>query len=64
MVRRTNTGFQDGSYGPAGGHLEDGETIKQAAIRECKEEKGWQFTCAMNHFYDKLILRIGIFYVL
>ena len=40
LVRRSNTGFKDGSYGPVGGHLESGETIQQAAIRECHEEIG------------------------
>ncbi len=40
MVRRSDTGFKDGSYGPVGGHLEGGETIQQTAIRECQEEIG------------------------
>ena len=33
-MRRSDTGFKDGYYGPIGGHLEGGETIQQAAIRE------------------------------
>ncbi|MBN2392022.1 MAG: NUDIX domain-containing protein [Anaerolineae bacterium] len=40
LLRRANTGFEDGNYGPVGGHLEGGESIKQAAIRECSEEIG------------------------
>lgn len=40
LARRANTGFEDGRYGPVGGHLEPGETILQAAIRECREEVG------------------------
>ena len=40
LARRANTGFEDGNYGPAGGHLETGETIFQAVIRECWEEIG------------------------
>lgn len=40
LIRRTETGFQDGNYGLVGGHLNPGETIKQAAIRECYEEIG------------------------
>jgi 8-oxo-dGTP pyrophosphatase MutT (NUDIX family) len=39
-VRRCNTGFEDGRYGPVGGHLEGGESIKQTAVRECREETG------------------------
>ena len=40
LVRRCSTGFGDGSYGPVGGHLAGHESIKQAAIRECREEIG------------------------
>ncbi len=40
LARRRDTGFEDGNYGPVGGHLEPGETIIQAAIRECWEEVG------------------------
>ena len=40
LARRAGTGFEDGRYGPVGGHLEPGETLVQAAIRECEEEIG------------------------
>ena len=40
LARRANTGFEDGNYGPVGGHLESGESIVQAAVRECWEEIG------------------------
>lgn len=40
LARRANTGFEDGHYGPVGGHLEPGETVMQAAVRECREEIG------------------------
>ena len=40
LLKRADTGFEDGNYGPVGGHLEGGETVKQAAIRECWEEIG------------------------
>lgn len=40
LVKRCDTGFEDGNYGPVGGHLDGGESIRQAAIRECREEIG------------------------
>jgi 8-oxo-dGTP diphosphatase len=40
LQRRSNTGFEDGSYGPVGGYLEGGESVRQTAIRECREEIG------------------------
>lgn len=38
LLRRKNTGWKDGEYGVPAGHLEKGETIKEAAVREVKEE--------------------------
>lgn len=40
LLRRCNTGFEDGNYGLVGGHLEGSESVTQAAIRECREEVG------------------------
>jgi 8-oxo-dGTP pyrophosphatase MutT (NUDIX family) len=42
LLRRCNTGFEDGNYGLPGGHLEEGESVRQAAVRECHEEIGIQ----------------------
>ena len=40
LIKRINTGFQDGKWSVPAGRLEINETIMQAAIREAKEEVG------------------------
>ena len=40
LTLRQNTGFADGLYSLASGHVDEGETIKHAMIREAKEEIG------------------------
>jgi 8-oxo-dGTP pyrophosphatase MutT (NUDIX family) len=37
---RQNTGYEDGAYHLPSGHLETGESVVQALIREAKEEVG------------------------
>jgi len=40
LMRRAHTGFFDGLFSLPGGHVEPGESVAMAAIREMREELG------------------------
>ncbi|WP_230969372.1 NUDIX hydrolase [Nitrogeniibacter aestuarii] len=40
LMRRCNTGFFDGLFSLPGGHIEPGESVRETAVREMREELG------------------------
>ncbi len=51
LLKRQNTGFEDGNFGLIAGHVEKDESITQAVIREAKEESGISLLPEQIHFF-------------
>jgi mutator protein MutT len=69
LAQRQGTGYADGQWNVPSGHLEEGETIEQAVIREAREEIGITLTGGnlrfvhLCHFRNpEGQARIGVFF--
>lgn len=69
LVRRYQTGFEDGKYSLPAGHVEVGETYLEALIRESKEEIGVTLTekqVTVSHVMHRKALDreyVDVFYI-
>lgn len=63
LIARRSIGSQDvlGKWEFPGGHLEDGETIKEGLKRELLEEIGFtdEFNPRITHYYDEIKSKNG-----
>lgn len=51
LGKRINTGYADGLLGLPSGHLEEGESLTEAARREAKEETGIEINAGDLHLF-------------
>jgi 8-oxo-dGTP diphosphatase len=66
LVRRFNTGWNDGNYSLPAGHLDPNETIASALIREAKEEVGVSLepeNIQLVHTMHRMNTHIDFFFV-
>ena len=58
LLRRFNTGYEDGKYCFPGGHVEKGEPIHKAMIREAREEIGIEIeykNLNLTHIFNRKV---------
>ncbi|GAA4221105.1 ADP-ribose pyrophosphatase YjhB (NUDIX family) [Streptosporangium album] len=65
LARRANTGYGDGRWHLPSGHLEEGENVTEAAIREAREEVGVTIAperLVFAHVMHRAPDRVGLFF--
>lgn len=63
LVRRRNTGWEDGKYCFPGGHLEPNEKLSDAVKREAKEEAGIEVDFKDVKFIQAMHRRSNVDYI-
>ena len=59
LLKRKNTGYEDGKYSLPGGHVEANEEIRKALIREAKEEIGINLNIQDIEFYKVINRKVS-----
>ena len=59
LMKRKNTGYEDGKYSLPGGHVEANEEIRNALVREAKEELGIDINVENIEFYKVLNRKVS-----
>ena len=59
LMKRKNTGYEDGKYCLPGGHVEAHEEIRKALIREAKEEIGIDINMQDIEFYKVMNRKVN-----
>jgi 8-oxo-dGTP diphosphatase len=69
MIRRFDTGYEDGNFSVIAGHIEAGESAREAMRREAKEEAGididvedLEFVHLMHRYADDGPMRLDLFF--
>ncbi|MDP1883741.1 MAG: NUDIX domain-containing protein [Candidatus Moranbacteria bacterium] len=65
LLRRSNTGYEDGKRSLVAGHVDGGESFREAIVREAKEEAGIEIRLedvSVAHVMQRIALgRISVF---
>lgn len=59
LMKRKNTGYEDGKYSLPGGHVEPNEEIRKALVREAQEEIGIHIDVKDVEFYKVMNRKVN-----